>query len=298
MTMRPMRLMTRRSSDWRRLALLCAGWLALCLGSAAAQQPGSAPTEDDLKSLLKSSTTTLRAYASPDDSLVGTLYFGLMRDKVPVGYEVYTTNIVAHGTRKVYSFDARALVRALDGSVVRVTSTGLAECSFSGLEAAFHLVVTGPHPANLTVKATRTGNFLRVSFADKKLAAPEVSTSSAGDRVVALSGELQRLIRLRKWKLGESLALTCLDAASGEVTPMLLRACENTETQNAGRPVGPLKVETWAAQQTGGLRLENTSFFDPGGSLTAITKPDGLVKLVLTKPDFDKDWSQKFPWQD
>lgn len=293
MTMRP--LLTERSSDRRRFALVGAGLLALCLGSAAVQQPGSAPTENDLKSLLKSSTTTLRAYTAPDDSLVGAIYLGLLRDGKPVGYEVFTTDVVAHGSRKAYSFDDRAIVHAPDGAVVRVTCTGLSEGSFNGLEASFHLVVAGPRPADLTVKAKRTGNFLRVSFADKKLASPEVTTSNAGDRVVALSGELQRLIRLRKWKLGNSIALTCLDAASGEVTPMLLRACENRKGQLLGWPAGPLKVETWAAQKTGGLRLENTTFFDSKGAITAITKPDGLVKLVLTKSEFEKDWSQKFP---
>ena len=290
--------------DARRIVMLALAALS-GLVPAAAQETPFAPTEADLSAWLESSAASLKTYAEPDKSLLGTRYLGLRRfsKNLPedVGYEVYETSPVLHHGKKVYRFDDRAVLVTPEGDTVRVFSTGLADASFNGIRSTLHLVVTGKRPADLTVTTTRLGDTIMVRSSSTGAAAPAeaqtIRVNTAG-RPVALSGEIQRFIRLRKWKTGDILALWHLDAVNGEISPVVMRALKNDRTEHAGRPLAPVKVETWLAHadaQTGlSLRLSRTTFFDAVGAVTLVVKPDGLTKVPLTETEFKESWEAKF----
>lgn len=276
--------------------LLLTAVLALAAAPSAAQDKPFAPSEADLTAWLKASAASLRTYAEPEKSLLDTQYLGLMRDGKPVGYEVFFTGVM-HPGPKVYTFEDRAIMVAPDGSTVRVSSKGESEPSFNGIDSSLHLVVSGKHPSDLTVSAKRSGDIIEVKFSsDAKEKAPEgavpqkLRVNTAG-QVVALSGELQRLIRVRKWQTGDIVALWSLDAVNGNMEPVVLRALAGPDADR------PIRVESWAPQDPAhpALTLQNTSFFNPAGALVSVLKPDGITKTVLTKPDFEKNWEPRFP---
>jgi hypothetical protein len=284
-----------------RISRLAALALAVALGlsvlPAFAQEKPFVPSDPELAAWLKSSADSLRSSADPDKSLVGTQYLGLIRDGKPVGCEIFTTSVTTRSGKSLYSFDDRAVLVTPEGGTVRVSSTGLSDPSFTGLEASLKLLISGPKPLTQTMSARRTADTVEITLPGRDAAGPRTLRVRTAGLVVALSGEVQRLIRIRKWKPGDTLALWHLDLANGNLSPLVLRALDNKDPAVAGRPLGPLKVETWATQdaQHPGLALQSTTFFAPDGSVALIIKPDGITKLVLTKTEFEKDWAGKFP---
>lgn len=285
---------SRRPYTW--IPLLAALALSLFPASALSDETPLVLSETQLNALLASSSISLRAYVEPDKALVGSQYLGLLRDDKPVGYELFSTEIVQRRGVSVYSFDDRAFLRASEDATVRITSLGFSDRSFSGLQSSLHLLVTGPSPADLTSSASRAGDVLHVDLPLRGDAPAQSLRIDTAGKVVALSGELQRLIRLRKWQPGDLLALWHLDLANGSLEPVVLRARDNSEKTLAGRPLGPVKVETWAQADPAhpALVLQTTTYFDLAGAVTLVTRPDGLTKLVISKSDFDKDWAPKF----
>ena len=256
-----------------------------------------APSADQLDAWLRNSEASLRAESRPAEQLVGTLTLGLLRDGRPVGCEVFATTIVTVAGQKVYRFADRAVLQQSDGTTVRIDSSGLSDASFSGLTASLTMTASGqaPLPAR-TVTADRIGPNVRIVTSDRPDDAP--LRLRAEDKRLALSGELERLVRLRKWQPGETLALWHLDAVNGEISPVVMRAMNNDLADLAGRKLGPVKVETWFAHvdtQAGlSLHLSRATYFDPAGAVTLVVKPDGLTKVVLTETEFKRDWEARF----
>ncbi len=282
----------------RRLATLTLVALFLAAGftPALAQEKPLTLTEAQLNDLLKSSADTLGGYTEPDKSILDTQYFGLLRDGKPVGCEIFTTTAVRPmHTRACYLFDDRVCLQNVDRSTTRILSTGLAAPSFNGVETSLTLTVTGDHPVNLKLTASRAADLIRLRFPDNT-SSKDLRVTTAG-HPVALSGELQRLIRLRKWTLGDTLALWHLDAVNGNLTPVVLRAvAADPASFGLTRKFADVAVQTWAKQdaEKPDLVLTSTTFFDPLGNVVLVIRPDGITKTVLTKTEFEKDWADKF----
>ena len=271
---------------------LCAAAVLLWTATALAQ---SAPLDNrtQLKELIQRSAKTLRENRSPDTHIVGTRYLGLLRDGKPVGYEIFTTEIVNHDGRKAYRFADRALFKAPDGNTVTVDSTGLSAPSFEGIETTIRLTVSGRPEAGLAVRAKRIGKTVRIVSENRNDDKPLLVRPD--NQVLALSGELQRLLQSRKWKPNDRCALWHLDAINGELSPVVLRALKNDRNELAGRKLGPLKIETWFADEgpDATLSLNHTTYLDRDGNVTLIVKSDGLVKRALSENEFNKNWKDR-----
>jgi hypothetical protein len=267
-------------------------------GSARAQEKPFTPTEAEVNGWLAATTRTLRARTEPDETLAGSQYFGLLHEDRPVGYEVFRTEVVEHDGRQVYHFDDRGVLRLEQGGRTTAESTGLSDASFSGLRARMTVIDSLAPEAAHTVRTRRRGGEVWVTFPATEPEHPiRVRT---GDRILALSGELPRLLALEDWQPGPVRALWHLEAANLKLSPVLLRALPNERDSVAGRRAGPVRIETWIVSsiEPSRVKLSSTTFFDRNGRIVAFERAGpimgGLLKVRLTEAEFRRDWQDRF----
>lgn len=279
----------------KSLVVMCT---VLALAGVASAQEKFAPTELNLKTWLADSSKTLWATTSPDPRLVGTEYFGLVREGKPVGYEIYTTTVADRMGRRVYRLDDRAHVLTPQAAVVTVQALGFADPAFSGLEATLNFTMKEKNQSTTSaIKADRLGKLVKVESTEGGQTSKD--SVQVDEQVVALTGEIERLVRLHPWKTGEILALWHLDMVNLRMGPVVLRALRNDEAELSGRKLGRVKVEAYffgpdQADKQFLMELQYTTYFDPAGKVALIQKTDGLTKLLLTEEAFKKDWEPSF----